>query len=176
MHNITLLSSFHRVNGNCNPKELYRIIERIQPEVIFEELSPNIFDIVYGHGFVPQSLEAITIKWYLEKYQIQHIPVDTYVCNDADFFNRYDAIAEKSKEYLEFFKQKLAIMAHQGYSFLNSNYGIETTEIMHKMEEDVLPKINNPRLLHLYQLGKKHHDKREDDMLINIPVQQKESV
>jgi len=27
--NITLISSFHKINGNCNPEELYKIIDHI---------------------------------------------------------------------------------------------------------------------------------------------------
>lgn len=28
--NITVISSFHKIHDNCNPSELYKIIERLQ--------------------------------------------------------------------------------------------------------------------------------------------------
>jgi hypothetical protein len=53
MYNITLLSSFHKNLGKCNPDELYKIIEEIQPEIIFEELSFDTFSFVYSDGYIP---------------------------------------------------------------------------------------------------------------------------
>ena len=37
MHNVTLISTEHRENGKCNPDELHKILESINPNVIFEE-------------------------------------------------------------------------------------------------------------------------------------------
>jgi len=39
VYNITLINSVHKKLGKCNSNELYKIIERIQPEVIFEKPS-----------------------------------------------------------------------------------------------------------------------------------------
>jgi len=38
MYNITLVCTAHKPLGNCNSEELYKIIEKINPEVIFEEI------------------------------------------------------------------------------------------------------------------------------------------
>jgi hypothetical protein len=38
MYNITLICTVHRENGKCNSEELYNIIEKINPEIIFEEI------------------------------------------------------------------------------------------------------------------------------------------
>jgi hypothetical protein len=43
MHNITLIITGHREIGICISNELYKIIERINPEIIFEELSTRDF-------------------------------------------------------------------------------------------------------------------------------------
>jgi len=82
--NITLISSFHKIHGNCNPAELYKIIERLQPYVIFEELSTNCFEIIYSPYYQPETIEAITIKQYLQKYPIKHFPVDNYPIHEND--------------------------------------------------------------------------------------------
>ena len=73
MYNIKLLSSFHKIHGKCNSDELYKIIEEIQPEIIFEELSFDIFHLVYSDGHIPNTIEAITIKRYLQKHSIKRM-------------------------------------------------------------------------------------------------------
>src|SRR5690348_15127452 len=106
MYNITLLSSFHIKLGKCNSDELYKIIESSQPQLIFEELPLDIFNIIYAEGITPQSQEAIAIKKYLTKYQIAHVPVDTYKSNLSDFFNGFDTISNNSVEYTDLCKQQ----------------------------------------------------------------------
>jgi len=56
MYNIIILFSFHMERGKCNSNELYRIIEKIQPEIIFEELPYDVFEIIYANGYIPESL------------------------------------------------------------------------------------------------------------------------
>ena len=134
MHNIFLLSSFHKELGKCNSNELYKIIEEIRPEIIFEELPNDIFDIIYTKGYKPESLEAITIKKYLEKYHTQHIPVDTCEINEIDLFNRYDIIWNKSIEYQNCLNKQLSMVNQYGYSFLNSDDHAELLNKMHTIE------------------------------------------
>lgn len=168
MYNITLLSSFHIKFGKCNTDELYKIIEKIQPEMIFEELPFDVFDIIYTEGWNPESMEAITIKRYLKKYQIEHIPVDTYEKNEKDLFNGFDVISNKSVEYSDLFKQHLSMINESGYSFLNSDKCAELLDKMHIIEEKVLLEINDATLSHQYKSERELHDKREDEMLLNI--------
>ena len=47
MNNITLICTVHEEKGICNINELYKIIERINPEIIFEEINPSAFDEYY---------------------------------------------------------------------------------------------------------------------------------
>ncbi len=71
--NITLISYFHKIHGNFNIRGLYKIIEYLQPDVIFEELSTNSFGIIYSPHYKPETIELITIKQYLQKYPIKHL-------------------------------------------------------------------------------------------------------
>lgn len=168
MYNITLLSSFHNELGKCNSTELYKIIEEIQPEVIFEELSRDVFNMIYSGGWSPRSLEAITIKKYLKQYSIKHIPVDTCEKSEADFFNGYDIISNKSFEYTQLLKQQLLLISLHGYLFLNNKSHIELLDKMHIIEEDVLSDMNDFELSNQYRLEMNLHDRREDKMLENI--------
>lgn len=154
--------------GKCNSNELYRIIEKIQPEIIFEELPYDVFEIIYAEGRSPESLEAITIKKYLKKNQIEHIPVDTYEKNETDFFNEFDVISNKSIEYAELLKQQLSMIIRNGYSFLNSSDCDELFDKIHIIEENVLLEINDARLSYQYKSDRELNDKRENEILQNI--------
>jgi hypothetical protein len=77
MYNITLIFTCHTELGKCNSDELFKIIENIGPDVIFEELSIILFDKFYNGNQLPnESLEIKCIKRYLQNHNIKHIPVD----------------------------------------------------------------------------------------------------
>ena len=75
MQNITIIATGHKESGICNSDELLTIIERIAPDLIFEEVPPHKFEGVYK-GTVTDSLETMTIKRYLDEHPIDHFPVD----------------------------------------------------------------------------------------------------
>lgn len=168
MHNITLVSSFHKNLGKCNPDELYKIIEEIQPEIIFEELSFNTFSFVYADSYIPNTIEAIAIKKYLKNYPIKHFPVDTYPINESDLFNGADKIAKKSIEYVKLWNEEVTMITQNGYNFLNSKSCIELLDKIRNVEETVLLEINNLKLSREYKSESKLHNKREYEMLRNI--------
>lgn len=168
MYNITLLSSFHKVVGKCNSDELYKIIEEIQPEIIFEELPYDVFNTVYAAGYIPQSLEALTIKKYLSKYQVKHIPVDTYAKDISSHFYGYDRIATNNKEYLEFFNQIISLVSQHGYSFINSDEHATQLDKLQVWEGNILSEMNDTKLIYQYNLSKELDDKRDVEMLKNI--------
>ncbi len=63
MNSITLIATAHFEIGKCNSYELYKIIEKISPEVIFEELSSNLFDEFYNQNqLCEEPLEVSCIK------------------------------------------------------------------------------------------------------------------
>lgn len=168
MYNVTLLSSFHRIHGKCNPGELYKIIDKIHPEVIFEELSQATFIEIYNGLYPPISLEAITIKEYLIENQILHFPVDTYPINEADIFNGTNAIAGKSGEYVQLYQQHANLIAQHGYSFINSEDCAKLLGSLKVIERLVLSELNDSRLLSEHQREKELDEKRENQMIQNI--------
>ena len=60
MHNITVISTNHKEIGKCNSEELYKIVESINPEVIFEELSGKLFEIIYNANSLNLPPDVIT--------------------------------------------------------------------------------------------------------------------
>ncbi len=166
--NTIILSSFHKELGKCNSKELYGIIEEIRPEVIFEELPQDIFDVVYSYGRNPQSLEALTIKNYLEKYKIEHFPVDTYEINVEARFQKFDLIFTRSIEYRELFQHQLSMIGRHGYSFLNSDDCSALVDKLRALEKNVLLEINDSKLISQYEKSANMDSLRENEMIENI--------
>jgi hypothetical protein len=163
--NITLISSFHKIQGNCNPRELYKIIEHIQPDVIFEELSNNGFEIIYSKYYQPETTEAITIKQYLQRYPIKHFPVDNYPVNEKDLLSDAQIIWDNSKEYRELWNEKMNSLNERGYYFLNSDECTKIIGRLNKIEEAVLTETKNFNLLTELKAEKLLHDIRETEML-----------
>ena len=168
MYNITLFCTAHVEIGKCNPDELYKIIEEVQPEIIFEELSLDTFSFVYADSYIPNTIEAITIKKYLRNYPIKHFPVDNYPINESDLFNGADEIAKKSIEYVKLWNEQVSMITRNGYNFLNSNASIELLDKIRNVEETVLLEINNLKLSREYKSESELHNKREYEMLRNI--------
>lgn len=166
--NITLISSFHKIHGNCNPRELYKIIEHLQPDVIFEELSTNGFEIIYSPYYQPETIEAITVKQYLQKYPIKHFPVDNYPVNENDLLSDAQIIWDNSMEYRELWNEKLTRLNESGYYFLNSDKCTEIIDRLTRIEEAVLTETKNIKLLNEHKTEKLLHDKRETEMLRSI--------
>ena len=53
MYNITLVCTRHEELGACNSHEMHKILETINPEVIFEEIPPSFFDqITYTEAVI----------------------------------------------------------------------------------------------------------------------------
>ena len=165
MFNITVLSSFHTIHGNCNPVELHKIIAGIQPEIIFEELSRDLFDIVYSAGYQPQTVEAIAIKNYLQSHSIKHFPVDNYPIKDTDLLSDAKIIWNSSSEYRELWNKQLLKLGQEGYKFLNSAACTDILKDIRTIEETVLVQINNTKLLTEFRSERALHDKRENEML-----------
>ena len=72
MYNITLISTEHRESGKCNSDELRKIIESIDPEVIFEEETDDErYQKLYNgtHNSI-EPLEVQCIKKYLQNHRL----------------------------------------------------------------------------------------------------------
>lgn len=188
MHNITLIGTTHSKNGLCNSDELYKIIEEIKPNIIFDELPSQFSDIYYSESFdtfcaniimlgrpmpiVP--LEVKCIKKYKQNYGIEIIPVD------IDNRQKLSELQEEiSSMYLTFFSnddyKKLnnnidILAAQEGFQFLNSNHFLELLREKESLEKTIMESnINKNRLLSLYNLFHlEQGENRENAMLNNI--------
>ena len=178
MHNITLISTEHVASGKCNPDELHKIIEPINPEVIFEELANGDFCKYYSdlqNSFKP--LEVQCIKKYLQN--TKHIPVDIEP-NQCLSFREWDYMFDTFKKYDVYKKienEHCALRDKEGFAYLNGKRCLELFDKMKITEKQLIAfsGINKNELLRIYELFHKEHDNREDAMLLNIYKYSKEN-
>ena len=171
MHNINLVCTFHSEIGKSNADELYKIIEQINPDVVFEELTPYLYDMVYIKGFYDESapLELKCILKYKQQYNIKNIPVDIKVnstlSNDVDrmlaLFGKYDIYKEIHIEL----KEKIEL---EGFDFLNSNQYSDLVEKQRSVESKIVQDVNNNQLNRIYKSFYKDLEFRETVMLNTI--------
>jgi hypothetical protein len=172
MYNITIIFSMHLEIGKCNSKELYRIIEKENPEIIFEEFDINRTENEYyknGHYKYQNgsTVETFAIMDYLEKNKVVYIPVDTY---NVNYFPRvmYEKISNSSKEYDELIKQNFILSYEQGFPYLNSIECCDLMEKIHSIEEEVINKSNDKKLFEEYKKWQIITENRDNEMLKNI--------
>lgn len=188
MYNITLLGTMHTESGKCNSDELYKIIEELEPEIIFDELPSNEFDKYYGDSFeinyanfillnkrplkVPYEINCI--KKYKQYYNVEVCPVDIDVrqrlskCQEAIYF--LFSIFFQNEDYHKLDVEKDALIAKEGFLYLNSDRFLDFLEKKEVMEKHIMRyEINMNELLETYKVFHDEiNDKREEAMLDNI--------
>jgi hypothetical protein len=170
MHEITLICTVHEEAGACSLGELHRIIERINPEIIFEEIPPSAFDEYYRDR-TRSNLETRTIDKYLQNHQVDHIPVDYHNVpahffeNDRKMHRRVEGI---SIDYRRLLDTHSAYTRQYGFAYLNSIYCCNLHKELHRAIEAALQRIDDEDLFRTFQLWNAVNEKREHEMISNI--------
>jgi len=172
MYNITIIFSMHLDIGKCNSEELYNIIEKENPEIIFEEFDiSRTEDDYYKNGLYKyqkgSTVETKAIMNYLERNKILHIPVDTY---DFNYFERtmYKRISEVNSEYSNLFNNLLLLSCDYGFMYINSMECSDLLKRMNIIEEETIKKLNEEKLNEEFNKWQLIMDNRDNEMLINI--------
>ncbi len=188
MHNITLIATIHSENGQCNSDELYKILEDLNPEVIFDELPMHFSEMYYSDSFdmhyanntllnrqLPEiPIEVKCVKKYKQNYNVKIIPVDIDLRHKLS-----EHQSEISFMFLTFFKyqdykkldnEKDTFISNEGFHFLNSSIFLDFLEKKEVLEKNIIEtEILKNRLLNIYKLfHKEQYDNRENAMLQNI--------
>ncbi|MDZ7659492.1 hypothetical protein [Fodinibius sp.] len=173
MYEITLIATAHKERGICNSNELYKIIEQISPEIIFEELTSDKFTTIY-EGSHTGNLETNTIKRYLQKHPIAHFPVGLAVNELIDvrrFKNDVDkmtSVFNQFNEYQDLYNQHEIWSQLLGFPYLNSNRCGELFERLHALEADIVKMKNREKLSQMFKDWLDIQDRRENEIIKNI--------
>lgn len=171
---ITLIFTMHNDAGICNSDALYKLIELVRPEVIFEELSERNFMKSYIESTLV-TLETTTIKRYLASHDIAHIPIDTYnrpenYDEEVDhmFDKAFSSAGRQAFDLRNLMNTKRSLIERYGFSFLNNIQNDETHKQIQDLVEEILKIKNDERLFGIYNLNKDVIEMRENQMLKNI--------
>ena len=182
MYNITIISTRHEESGLCTSNELYKIIESISPEIVFEEVPPSYFDkyyVIKTHS----NLETDTVNKYIEKYSIQQIPVDSENIPPQSFFNdlqylyrSVEGLADINgysyRTYTDALTENIRI---HGFKYLNSIYCSNAHKEISDAIEKGVQKINDEKLSRTLKQWQKVNDNRENEIINNIYNYSKEN-
>jgi pheromone shutdown protein TraB len=177
MNNVTVIFTIHEGYGVCNADELYKIIEQIKPDVIFEELTPYLHDILYNKGIFDETapLEFKCIWSYKEKHNIKNIPVDIGVSSTfSNSINRMFKLFEKYYFYKEIIIEQKNKIEQDGFNFLNSDEYSYFVEKQRTIESKIIEEVNNNQLNKIYKSFYNYMDFRENFMLNTIYAYSKE--
>ena len=160
-------------SGKCSSDELLKIIESINPEVIFEE-EPN--DDQYHSYYSDQNsfktLEIQTIIKYKQNHNIVNIPIDKPI---NEFVSLYlldwlTKIFKKFNNHNILVREHCYLRNHNGFTYLNSEKCSKLNEKKLLLEKQIISKIGpaNDELNKLYNQFHHEVDARETKMIENI--------
>jgi len=178
MHNITLVCTSHSERGKCNADELFKIIEQISPDMVFEELTPYLYDILYNKGIFDESapIEFKCIRRYKQQHNIKNIPVDIEVVSTlSNNVNQMLAMFEKYDIYKVLEIEQKKKIELEGFDFLNSDEFSDLVEKQRTIERKIVEEINNSQLNRIYKSFNTDLDFRENFMLNTIYAYSKEN-
>lgn len=173
MYNVAVLFTRHDAIGMCNSDELWKMLQSLQPEVIFEEIGHSVYDQIY----VQQNrttLESNAVKLYLLTNDVEHIPVDTFDRPD-DYYRGRNHLADVLQKYFNksgrlnrAFNQLVSHASRGGFPFLNSDQYDAMMDELEEVENIILKELADDKLNEMAQFKNEVNSKRDEVMIDNI--------
>ena len=170
MNSVSLVGTVHDELGRANVSELRAILERIRPEVIFLEVPLAAFDdyyVICSRG----NLESIAVRRYRDSHQVKLGPVDRPT-PAGEFFENAEhlrkRIWEESPEYRQLIAWDSACISAHGFAYLNSEGCSNLWSDIYKEMLSAIRRIDDSRLVEIFELWKETIDLRENEMMKNI--------
>ena len=168
MTRVSVVGTVHEEDGLASVSELLPILERIQPEVIFLECPPEVFDQYLRN---PRKLESVAAKRYRESHNVVLIPVDL-ATPEVDFFRRHRALHDRlwrsSSEYGQLVYRDGECVRAYGFAYLNSELYIERCAKRHEVTLTAINKLADATLDENYALWTSTNKDRDRAMMENI--------
>jgi len=166
---ISLIGTVHVENGLANVSALKAILDRLQPEVIYAEISTAMLsDYLDGsHG----NLESAAVAQYRVSHSVTVVPVDLDKPGE-DFFQAsmemFNKVERTSSIYRRLLDQHHLDTKNHGFTYLNSERCGQVWAEIYKETVETLKWIDDARLQKIYARWKKVNDHRETAMLEKI--------
>ena len=165
MHNITFISTIHSEIGKCNAEELYKIIEKLSPEVIFLEAVDETYSeyekyLFSTYGVYHQKLEISAIQKCSINSSFKYVAVCENGLSDA-FHSKINIVCQ-NRQLQNLIDNFNSLAANNGFNFLNSLECVNLQEEMRILESRILESND------LDKLVKADIDMYENPMIRNI--------
>ena len=166
---ISLIGTVHVENGLANVSALKAILDRLQPEVIYAEISTAMLsDYLDGsHG----NLESAAVAQYRVSHSVTVVPVDLDKPGE-DFFQEsmemFNKVERTSSIYRSLLDQHHLDTRNHGFAYLNSERCDQLWTEIYKETFETLEWISDARLREIYAHWKTVNDDRETAMLEKI--------
>lgn len=170
MKSISLICTEHRERGLVNVSELRAILDRIQPEVIFLELPPDVFDQFFI-TCTKSNLESIAVRQYREGKNVELVLVDLPE-PDEQFFSDYEdlqrRIDNESNDSRRLRTWHKNYVIDYGFAYLNNEACSKMWFDIYSDELATIQKIGDSNLMKISDRWKKQIELRDDEMMKNI--------
>ena len=167
MHNIILIGSYHGNKGNCNHIELLKILEKIKPDVLFEEKHPSYYDAFYKNK-TRNNLESDAINLYLENHSLNQVLVDDNVMPPTNSEYMYNQIEKRSHGYRNLIDTNSIYTEYYGFKYLNSDICLNYHQALGNEIEETLKFIGDENLFPIRKAWLEWVEKRDNTMMVNI--------
>ncbi len=165
MHNIVFISTIHKEVGKCNAEELYKIIDRLNPEVIFLEAVDETYSayenyLFSTYGVYHKKLELSAIQKYHQTRSFKYVPVCENYLSEA--FHQKNKIVCENRDLQKLIENSIYLAETYGFNFLNSSESMNLQEEMRMLESRILKDTDLDRIV------KEDIDAYENPMIQNI--------
>lgn len=170
MPEIVLLGSVHTENGRCNASALARILELVQPDVLFQEI-PYFKFLEKNDLFHRDKLEVKAIDEYLNHHSVIQIPVDTIdqsSFEQSKFDDVMDRVLHAGPDLTHMLNEQTYLKYNCGFEYLNSRLNDRMFQRIDITIAKTLEKLNDERLSTGYSEWKAYNSKRETAMVNNV--------
>lgn len=168
MSTLIILGTAHSEGGVCTSEELNKIIQEINPEVVFCEASPEKLPLYLKRTDVITP-EMEVIKKLIKENSIKIVPIDV---NEDPFDKRLEAMFSLIKRKMKVYLNASNILSNEtylkGFTFLNSADSDKIFRDKNSMENYFIDKVKNQELSDFYSEWLKWNDLRENKWITLI--------
>jgi hypothetical protein len=140
LNSLTIIGSTHSECEQTNAENLLKILIKLEPDLIFEEIPETLFNDIYENKRDDDGVEVTAVKKYLLLKKIKHVPIDLPYLNDI-------SLKLKLPEYEDILENEII-----KDNIHTSNYCKKIHKMVFKIEEietQGYMKINNKKFIKL---------------------------